>query len=530
MNEIPRWRRFEAAFRSARVFDNPTQEVEAHVEFRHESGAVRRARTFWDGGREWRVRFSPDRTGPWTYRSHSSHAGLNGEEGEFVCVPYEGRNLLYKRGPVRVADNRRHFAHEDGTPFFWLADTVWNGPIKAELRDWKRFLRDRAGKGFNAIQLVTTQWVAGAGNADLRQAFAGKESIRIDPSFFQWLDARIDMINDHGMLAVPAMVWSAPSKPWVALNPGVTLPDDQIIVLARYLHARYGAHHAAWMLAADGDYRGVNAERWQRIGRAVFEDRPALATMHPMGQIWVGDEFRNEPWFNFHGYQSSHYGADAALRWIVEGPPHVKWAEEPRHPVVNLEPCYEAHLDMSEAPAEGRSPFEGHDVRRASYWSLLASPVAGITYGAHGVWGWENRPQLPMNHFATGVSPTWRDGMKLPGGAHMKTLKEVFESVAWWTLLPAQEMLAEQPGSDDARLFISAAKSESGDLALFYLPEGGTVRIRPGVIAANARASWIDPTSGARQRYEGGEFQAPADGRDWLLLLTCEDRERDAES
>jgi hypothetical protein len=393
--------------------------------------------------------------------------------------------------------------------------------LKATPRDWNFFLRDRAAKRFNAIQFVPTQWVAGAGNADLRVAYVGIDEIRIDPAFYQWLDSRIDAINDFGMLAAPALIWSAPSKPWVRLNPGNTLPEDQILVLARYLVARYGAHHVAWMLAGDGDYRGAEAERWKRIGRAVFEHQRSVVTMHPMGAIWVGEEFKDEPWFGFHGYQSSHYGSDDAMRWITKGPPSTEWRNGPPHPVINLEPCYEAHLDMCGAPANGRRRFDEHAVRRACYWSVLAAPPAGVTYGAHGVWGWELKRQLPMNHFATGTAPTWREGMQLPGSGNMKVLRDFFESMPWWTLEPAPEMLAEQPGAGEARRFISAARSEQENLAVFYVPEGGHLKLKPEWAGRFERGEWIHPETGEAASFYPVEasLQAPA-GKDWLLRLS----------
>jgi hypothetical protein len=519
MRRVQQWNRFEAPFEAARVYEPSVHQENARVEFRHEDGTAHLIRCYWDGGKTWRVRFSPEKEGRWSFRAIGGDTGIEGTGG-FLCVPYSGSNPLYLHGAVRVAESGRYLSHADSTPFFWLGDTVWNGPLKAGLRDWAAFLRDRAAKGFNAIQFVPTQWVAGAGNADLRVAYTGIESIRIDPVFFQWLDARVDAINRFGMLAAPALIWSAPSSPWVRLNPGNTLPEDQIIQLARYLVARYGSHQVAWMLGADGDYRGAQGERWKRIGREVFEGNTNIATMHPMGQIWVGEEFESEPWFSFHGYQSSHYGSAEAMRWITEGPPSSEWRDGPRHPVINLEPCYEGHLDMCGAPAEGRTPFDAHAVRRACYWSVLASPPAGVTYGAHGVWGWELRRQLPMNHASTGVTPTWREGMRLPGSAHMKVLRDFFESMAWWTLLPAPEILAHQPGVEKAHLFVSAARSESGGLAVFYLPEGGTVSLRPEAARGFREGEWVNPETGERTAFapEGGLFHAP-EGHDWLLRL-----------
>ena len=57
--------------------------------------------------------------------SDTADAGLHGVEGALEVVPNTADNLLYEHGPIRVADDHRHFAHADGTPFLWLGDTWW---------------------------------------------------------------------------------------------------------------------------------------------------------------------------------------------------------------------------------------------------------------------------------------------------------------------------------------------------------------------------------------------------------------------
>ena len=54
-----------------------------------------------------------------------------------------------RHGPVRVSrEHRTCLAHADGTPFFFLADTVWNGALLSTERDWADYLEDRRAKGF----------------------------------------------------------------------------------------------------------------------------------------------------------------------------------------------------------------------------------------------------------------------------------------------------------------------------------------------------------------------------------------------
>src|SRR5262245_29895151 len=104
--------RWEGTFESAFDHAHPTQSVAITAEFRGPSGEQRQARGFWDGGRSWRIRFSPDVPGTWTYRTTCSDAldaGLHGRTGSFDCAPYRGENPLYRHGTIKVAASGRHF-------------------------------------------------------------------------------------------------------------------------------------------------------------------------------------------------------------------------------------------------------------------------------------------------------------------------------------------------------------------------------------------------------------------------------------
>ena len=511
--QVLRWTRYEAELTAAKTYQNPVQEVRVDVEFRSPSGKEHTVPAFWDDGSTWRVRFSPNEVGSWTWTSQATggDSGLHGRSGSFECIPYVGSNALYQHGAIRVSSDGHRFEHADGTPFFWLGDTVWNGPLLADRRDWDVFLRDRASKGFNVIQFVTTRWSAAHGDASGRVPYSGVDKIRIDPAFFQRLDQRVNAMNDHGHIAAPVLLWAHTSQP--AMNPGVQLPDDQMILLARYMVARYGAHQVVWFLNGDGQYLGASAEKWKRIGRATFSgvhpDR--LATLHPGRMTWMTDEYAGEPWFNFTGYQSGHRDDDEHLRWLVEGPPAKGWRRHRPMPQINLEPNYESHRSRTAGATHFFSDFH---VRRAAYWSVLVSPPAGVTYGAHGIWSWEAIKAEPLNHRGTGFALPWHEAMKLPGSADMARLKSLMAALPWTKMIPDQDALKSQPGTSDPRHFIAVAKG--GGSLVAYLPVGGRVQFEPEAIKGLTRARWYDPRTGQWQA--AASYQAP-DNKDWVLVL-----------
>jgi hypothetical protein len=511
---VPRWSRFETSFTAAQKYAAPVHDVRLDVAFTAPSGKRHVIRSFWDGGATWRVRFSPDETGGWRWQSSatpSSDAGLHGRKGQFTCAAYSGTNAIYRQGPIGVAESRYHFQTADGRPFFWLGDTVWNGPLKASAADWDRFLNDRRAKRFNVMQYIATSWRAGPGDENGRTAWKGRDRIEIDIEFFRRMDARVNTINDHGMHAAPVLLWAnrfdSPENP-------TSLPEDQMILLARYMIARYGAHQVVWLLNGDGQYTGPNAERWKRIGRAVFAGgHPGrIATLHPARGTWMREWYKDEDWFNFIGYQSGHRDLPDELRWLLEGPPAQDWRKEPRFPFLNIEPNYEAHNSRS---AGSKHVFNDHDMRRAAYWSNLVAPPAGLTYGAHGIWSWEHAANEPLGHKGTGIAPPWQDAMKLAGSAHMKHLRDLFESLEWWRLRPAPELLAEQPGTADPARFIAAARTEDGKATVIYAPVGSVIRLKS---EPKGRAQWFDPRTGQyRDARVAPEINTP-DQQDWVLV------------
>jgi hypothetical protein len=232
--------------------------------------------------------------------------------------------------------------------------------------------------------------------------------------------------------------------------------------------------------------------------------------------MWVADEFRQEPWFSMIGYQGGHGDSAEYLRWLVDGPPATDWSKEPHLPVINLEPNYEDHLSY-----HTRTRFDAYAVRRASYWSLLVSPPAGVSYGGHGIWSWELEPNIPMSHLGSGVAKPWQEAMNLPGSTHMKHLKSLFSSLEWWKLRPAQNVLAQQPGTADPAHFVAVAKADIWLLA--YMPVGGEIKLRTEGLKPPLAARWFNPRTGAwsLQRAVSGDtpsLRAP-DANDWVLWL-----------
>ena len=59
-----------------------------------------------------------------------------------------------KQGQLRVAANKRYLEFDDGTAFFYLADTAWELFHRLSLTEAQYYLDNRAAKGFTVVQAV----------------------------------------------------------------------------------------------------------------------------------------------------------------------------------------------------------------------------------------------------------------------------------------------------------------------------------------------------------------------------------------
>ena len=514
----PKWMKHELSFITNQHYENPIYDIkEFYAIFTAPSGKTQKINGFWDGEQNYKVRFAPNELGQWTYQttcSNKSDNGLHGKSGTFVCTPNESPLAIYQKGAISQPRGTFHLTYTDGTPFLWVACTAWNGALKSTEEEWDTYLNHRVDHHYSVIQLVTTQWRGCDVNSMGQVAFTGSGKIKINPNFYQHLDGKIDKVNEFGLVAAPVLLWALPFGEGRHLSPGYTLPMEEAVLLARYMVARYGANQVVWLLGGDGRYTDPYEQRWLEIGRRVFsDDPPGLVAQHPHGRSWIGDNHKDESWLDIVGYQSSHSNKKGTVDWINKGPIANRWPHLPARPIINLEPNYE----------EIRNEITDTDVRNASYWSLFATPMAGITYGANGIWPWIREGETILNHNQPKSVSTWRESIAFPGSIQIGYLSEFIQQFSWWSLRPANNLLVDQPGEQQFNQFISVVKSLDESTILAYIPKGSEVKIvNPGYIDYQGR--WYNPRTNqysmANIENTSGLMTAKCpDEKDWILVL-----------
>lgn len=522
--QTPIWSKLELTFLSSQAYNNPLYDLkEFSCTFQSPTGITHKIAGFWDGGQTFRVRFAPDELGTWTYETSSSNTQdtrLHGQKGQFEVIANSSPHAIYQKGSIQHRPGNYYLSHADGTPFFFVGCTAWNGALKSTEAEWEEYLNQRRENHYSVIQFVTTQWRGCEKDQDGEVAFTGSGRISLNPAFFQRLDAKVDRINAHGLIAAPVLLWALPFGQGREFSPGYYLPQEEAILLAKYLVARYGGNQVIWILGGDGRYILEYEQRWKEIGRAVFgQPHPGIVAQHPHGSSWIGEAYRDESWLDVVGYQSSHNNGERVVNWINKGPMATQWDQLPAKPIINLEPNYE----------EIQFRITAEDVRNASYWSLFATPPSGITYGANGIWPWIQKDgDLIENHGnPDGRSPsTWKQSIAFPGSLQIGYLSAFFQQYAWWELKPASGLLAEQAGDTTFNHFISVLADDRQATILTYTPIRQPIKLRLAP-AARYRSRWFDPVAAkyldARGTNGNGitEFTPPTE-QDYILVLEKE--------
>ena len=193
---------------------------------------------FWDGGREWKVRFAPPYSGTWTYLSVSDDPGLNGTKGTLECLKTtenEKRDNPVLHGLVQVCKSNprpgRYFEYTDGTPFLWIADTWWAG--------------QRTTSSCLHLKVSSmTEWIKASHSVSymfpvirtLARSLIGKTFDQPEIERLRHIDDMIEYANSRGM-TVWVEGW------WASKDLKETAGEGKRAAMWRYLVHRFGAYN-----------------------------------------------------------------------------------------------------------------------------------------------------------------------------------------------------------------------------------------------------------------------------------------------
>ncbi len=524
------YKRLEIVLNSDKTYDNPFTDVDIDAVFTHESGKVITLPGFWNGANEWKVRFSAELAGKWTYVitcTDGGNASLTGS-GEIDALPCKNpRNELEKHGYVRLEEGKRHMVYGDGTPFFYLADTHWMMPDYERLHEcnypgctcgnqFKHVADDRIKKGFNVYQT----YFASARTATTRGGTPswwkdGKYEC-IEPEVFNsTMDIMIEYLAENGITTALGF-----GTHYATIRAFGNV-SDALLRFVRYCVARYACYPLVWITAQEITSPMDNAfEIWREVGAAVDKldgyHRPNGTHMHvhPATDPRV-QKLDSCDWHQWWAVQGGHGGYNRL---------HHRSYYKSYYDLATGKPYIETENQYEDIYCAG---FCGHDAPRIGAWLAVQSGSAGFTYGVVGLWAmsWEQKTEPAFTNYNR---ENWYQGVDKPGSEQVCYMKKFYEYVGWADLVPE---FGFRYGMFDMRKHVAISHKDD-DIIVYYFFDNDAETGHLSDLKKNVKyqARFFDTVTG---KFIDLDPIITADGnapipafpyqRDWVLLLNTYD-------
>ncbi len=426
---------------------------------------------------------------------------------------------------LKVSENNRFIVQEDGTPFFWMADTAWELFHRCSKADAVKYLTKRADQGFNVVQACALAELDGLNtpNANGDRPLINNNPLLPNEKYFQHVDNIISEAKKLGIYIALLPTWGDKvfKDSW---GEGPEIFDVQNAGrFGSWLGDRYKNYdNIVWIIGGDRNPRknSQDTKIWnamaEGIASAVGGYNNCIMSFHPQPHQYGGSStwFHNENWLDFNMHQTGHCPNKPTYLYIQND-----YNLNPVKPVLDGEPLYEDHPNCFNAKELGNSIPE--DIRRIMYWNVFAGAF-GQTYGCHDVWQMYNLDKQPIN----GPSRPWMAALDLPMANQVKHLKNLILSRPFLTRIPDQKMIISLQEEDDN--YVTATRDINGSYAMFYFPTGKEVSIDLSVLNGKKLIGWWYDTrtgnaypSNPIHKSKNVNITPPTSGigHDWVLVI-----------
>ncbi|MGB3239459.1 MAG: DUF4038 domain-containing protein [Geitlerinemataceae cyanobacterium] len=485
LDEVDRFGIFEKSFTDTGSYNNPYKDVTATVTWVQPNGETLELPMFWDNGDSWKMRFSPDEVGEWSWSINSNDAGLDGQSGIIGVVASDNRGSIQAR-----EDYPYHFQYQDGTPFYWFGDTNWRAGKTDPSENLDRdsvfhYVDVRASQGFNYIHTNFGGGIMGNSN-DGGTHWLGSAGDKINPAYFQEIDTRVEYMNSKGITVGFMLEWA---QGWD------DYPEAERLRYADYIAARYSGYDVSFIVS--GEYNEtLNAQAYRNIAQELEASDPhdRMISMHATNSVEV---FADDPWMSFGDYQQIYGNLHDRL---LQSRDHEK-------PVVNSEYAYYLRDSNGDGRVDKPNSATLEDIRHATWDIVMAGGYIVTGWGTTYLGGQRDpgkfNPDDPRND-------DWEEDVQY--------VREFFTDLEWWKLEP-NDSLVSGPGTE-------YALAEPGEQYVAYTRDGNRVDLSLGNVPVETyNVRRFDPRNGTYTdlpNYTGNgtvSLTTP-DNQDWIFVLT----------
>ena len=520
----------------------------------------------------------------WRSGSTPADAGLAGKSGSFTAIAWsedEKRANPLRRGFLRATANHHALEQADGTPFFVIGDTWWalgtnryrwydddtERPIgpNAGFQDYVRY---RKAQGYNWVNMIAAfpNWMTdgqpwhvvmndpekttvrsawlefGTGDSPRTGSaknmdneggrpfqFPGKvpgyenmfpDVDRIRPEYFQFVDRKIDYLNEQGFVPFIEVSRRDASLCWKKYY---SWPDSYARFI-EYAWARYQANNTVLSpIHLDIISESVGPDDYRKaidLVKAKYGLPPFGTLLSANANPSTLENWGEHSWVTLHqiGNMREHNNY-----WYLT---EIFQALDPQ-PALNGEPYYAGYVDARglnggyRYGATGGTERDDEYVRSAAYGSFLSGGFAGHVYGAEGIWGSDIEPAAPIH--------MW-DAFQWRSGGQMQYLRTFAMSAGkrYQELVPIADLVSPNKSAllRGYEEWAYCARTPDKELFLAYFEKGCPPhsQIRGAKLLGRYQAQWFDPRNGTWQDAGNGTLSASIIG-----IITLPDFPSDAD-
>lgn len=416
--------------------------------------------------------------------------------------------------PLRVSDNHRHLEGADHQPFLVVGDTAWSLIAQLNDDDVRKYLDDRAQRGFTAIivNLIEHKFAthAPADNRGVAPFVRPGDIAHPNPEYFDRAHRIIEMANSRGLCVFLCAAYLG----WGGGDEGFYKEIDKagpeaLRAYGQFLGTRFkDLPNIVWMMG--GDYSLKPDQRWtaNELVAGLHEGgAKQLVTAHG-GQTTAAETFGEQPWLALnttYRYQQDLYTPLLAT-----------YRHEPVRPFVLIETIYEGEHDST--PAQ---------IRREAWWAMLCG-ATGQFFGNNPIWHFDGPTLFKF-------PGTWQTALDSTGSRDIARLGRFFKSRPWYDLVPDIDGKMVTEGGGSGITHVTAAHTPDHRLAILYVPADDQpsreLTLDLSHFPGPATVTWFNPAKDVEPVSVKGTLAPAADQKvqtpgangaganDWVLVL-----------
>jgi len=356
--------------------------------------------------------------------------------------------------PLKMSESRRYLVDQNNRPVFWSGDAAWSLIAQLTREDVDLYLDNRQQKGFNVIlvSLIEHKFAKAApANAYGERPFSGKVFTTPNEAYFQHADDVIAAAEKRGITVLLAPLYLGYECNWDGWCEEVKAAGEaDLRAWGEYVGWRYLKYkNIVWVAGGDVDPAayGVQAKLEVFMDALRQADPERLYTAHNAPEQMAAAPWAGRAWLglnNVYTYQLTYLAGKEA------------YDHRPALPFYQIEGKYENNKNTTQ-----------QDLRGQAYWGVLSGGF-GYVFGNAPVWCFSTPDCI-------GAHGDWKKEIDKAGSQSMQHARQLFESLAWWSLAP-----------DWTHRVISAGYGEWGDSDYVFVGRFGRRWVPAGVVFSGA--------------------------------------------